>query len=388
MAEPHDEAAAAAAAQSKSLRGRVAVLRTTPATVVEDLGRLMDLAGFAEALPRAHDTILKINISWQHYYPACSTTPWQFEGVIRRLLADGRPPETLIPAQNRTVVVDPKLGAVRNRLDVVARRYGVEFVYLYEPQVEWITYEPQAEMLCLPDIFPDGIRLPKLLVGRNALHLPTVKTHVFTTTTGAMKNAFGGLLDERRHWTHARIHETLVDLLAIQQEIHPGLFAVMDGTICGNGPGPRAMMPVVQNLILASADQVAIDAIAAKMMGFDPLRIQYIRLAHERGLGVGDPAQIEVVGEDISEVNFGFSVGDTFASRGQKMIYHGWLKPLESLLLRTPLVPWSYAASRLYHDAYWFPFVGRRRVQEIMRTEWGALFREYGPDGPRGEPMP
>jgi len=371
-----------------ALRGKVAVLKTRPETVVEDIGRLMELAGFREALPREHDTILKINISWHHYYPACSTTPWQLEGVTKRLLDDGRPPETLIPAQNRTVVVDPKVGAVRNRLDVVMGRYGLEFVYLYEPGSEWITYHPHCELTALPDIFPDGVQIPKLMIGRNALHLPTMKTHVFTTTTGAMKNAFGGLLNDNRHWTHSRIHETLVDLLAIQQEIHPGLFAVMDGTIAGNGPGPRAMIPVVKNYLLAAADQVAIDAIAAKMMGFDPMKLDYIRLAHERGLGVGNPSEIEVLGEDISEVNFGFTVGDTFASRNQKAIYHGPLKPLERLLLRTPIVPWSYLASRLYHDAYWFPCIGRKRVAEIMQSEWGALFNTYSRNAAQGEEQP
>ncbi|MGQ9732591.1 MAG: DUF362 domain-containing protein, partial [Candidatus Zipacnadales bacterium] len=131
----------------------------------------------------------------------------------------------------------------------------------------------------------------------------------------------------------------------------------------------------------ASADQDAIDAIAAKMMGFDPLKLDYIRLAHERGLGVGNPSEIEVLGEDISQVNFGFTVGDTFASKGQKTIYHGWLKPFEKLLLRTPIVPWSYLASRLYHDVYWFPCVGKRRVAEIMQTEWGALFESYRRSG-------
>jgi uncharacterized protein (DUF362 family) len=100
-----------------------------------------------------------------------------------------------------------------------------------------------------------------------------------------MKNAFGGLLNTRRHYTHSWIHETLVDLLAIQKEIHPGLFAIMDGTTAGNGPGPRTMHPVVKNVMLASADQVAIDAVSAKMMGFDPMSLDYIRLAHEDGLG-------------------------------------------------------------------------------------------------------
>ncbi len=106
----------------------------------------------------------------------------------------------------------------------------------------------------------------------NIVHLPTVKTHVFTTITGAMKNAFGGLLHRNRHWTHAVIHETLVDLLMIQQEIHPGLFAVMDGTFAGDGPGPRAMRWHEKDILLASADQVAIDAVSAKLQGFDPMR--------------------------------------------------------------------------------------------------------------------
>ncbi|MFH1484525.1 MAG: DUF362 domain-containing protein, partial [Chloroflexota bacterium] len=216
------------------------------------------------------------------------------------------------------------------------------------------------------------------LIGKNVVHLPTMKTHVFTTMTGAMKNAFGGLLSYKRHWTHSAIHETLVDLLTIQKEIHPGIFAVMDGTFAGDGPGPRAMRSHVKNVILASADQVAIDAISAKMMGFDPLSLKFIRLAHERGLGCGDPAQIEVVGEDISGVNWHFSKGEeTLASRGQKLIYWGPLKPLETFLLRSPIAPWSYCASNLYFNTFWYPLVGRGRVEEALKTEWGKLFQSY-----------
>ena len=71
-------------------------------------------------------------------------------------------------------------------------------------------------------------------------------------------------------------------------------------------------------------------------------------------------------------------VEDNFASRGQKTIYHGWLKPLETSLLRSPLVPWSYFASNFYHNVYWYPFVGRRRVRAALGTRWGRLFRDYG----------
>ncbi|HEY64419.1 MAG TPA: DUF362 domain-containing protein [Caldilineae bacterium] len=358
-------------------RGRVAILRTRPETVLEDYARLMELAGFEQALPKDKDTILKINISWQTWYPACSTTPWQLEGVIRALQNAGY--KNLIGAHNRTVVVDAYIGERNNKHKDIVDAYGVRNVHLYEPHVRWVRYEPKSPMLVLDRIYPEGIFIPEMFIGRNIIQLPTVKTHVFTTITGAMKNAFGGLLNERRHWTHACIHETLVDLLTIQQEIHTGLFAVMDGTFAGDGPGPRAMRWHEKDVILASADQVAIDAISAKIQGFNPMDIPFIRIAHEMGLGVGDPKEIEVVGEpEIAEENWGFVQEDTFASRGQKMIYHGPLKPFEGLLLRSPLVPWSYFASNFYHNVYWYPFIGRKRVQAALETKWGRLFQSYG----------
>ena len=369
-------------------KGVVAVVKTTPETVLDDYRRVMELAGFEAALPKDKETILKINISWQTWYPACSTVPWQLEGVIKTLQEAGY--QNLSGAHNDTVVVDAYVGERNNKQKYVVDKYGVRNVHLYEPQYRWVRYEPKQPFLVLDKVYPEGLYIPELLVGRNIIQLPTVKTHVFTTITGAMKNAFGGLLHRKRHWTHGVIHETLVDLLQIQQDIHPGLFAVMDGTFAGDGPGPRAMRWHEKDILLASADQVAIDAISAKLQGFDPMSIKFIRLAHEKGLGIGDPNQIKVVGHDISqEPAWGFVQEDTFASKGQKMIYHGWLHPLEGLMLRTPLVPWSYFASNFYHNVYWYPFVGRKRVQAALDTRWGRVFQDYGADaGLQGAVMP
>jgi uncharacterized protein (DUF362 family) len=360
-------------------RSRVAVLKTSPESVVEDYARLMRSIGYADLLDRSADVLLKINVSWHHWYPACSTTPWQLDGVIRTLRGDGWRPDQLVSTHNRTVVVSDVAGERGNHLvQVDEGLHGIRKVRLYSPEVEWVPYRTKKPYRVLDRIFPDGVKIPSVLMGKNIIHLPTVKTHVFTTITGAMKNAFGGLLSERRHWTHSVIHETLVDLLQIQREIHPGIIAVMDGTFAGEGPGPRAMIPHVKNVILASADQVAIDAISAKLQGFDPMKLDFIRLAHESGLGTGDPRDIEVVGDDISGENWHFVQTDTFASRGQKAIYHGWLKSFEGFLLRSPLVPWSYIASRAYHDLFWMNLVGRKRVQESMSTGYGSLFEKYG----------
>ncbi len=359
-------------------KGKVAVLKTSPTTVLDDIENVMKLAGVEQALPKDVTTGLKVNISWQTWYPACSTTPWQLEGAIKTLTQLGY--NDLVGIHNDTVVVDTRVGERNNKHKFVTDKYQVPCEYLYEERFEWVRYEPKNRpFLVLDKIYPDGVYIPKVLVGKNIVHLPTVKTHVFTTITGAMKNAFGGLLHRNRHWTHSVIHETLVDLLTIQQEIHPGIFALMDGTFAGDGPGPRAMRWHEKNILLASADQVAIDAVSARLQGFDPLSIPFIRMAHEMGLGIGDPREIEIVGYDIDqEPAWHFVQEDTFASRGQKMIYHGPLKPFEKLLLQSPLVPWSYFASNFYHNVYWYPFVGRRRVEEALDTPWGRLFESYG----------
>jgi len=358
-------------------RGKVALIKTTPETVLEDIHRVMKLAGFENTLPKETRTGLKINISWQTWYPACSSAPWQIEGAIRALRHLGY--EDLVGVHNDTVVVDTRDAEVNNKHRFVTDQYGVPCIYLYEQKFEWAEYKPPRPFLVLDKVYPGGVFIPKELIGLNMVHLPTVKTHVFTTITGAMKNAFGGLLHRNRHWTHAVIHDTLVDLLMIQQEIHPGLFALMDGTFAGDGPGPRAMRWHQKDILLASADQVAIDAISAKLQGFDPMKIRFIRRAHEMGLGIGDPREIEIVGYDIEqEPAWGFVQEDTFASRGQKLIYHGPLKPLEKPLLQSPLVPWSYFASNFYHNVYWYPFIGRRRVSKALQTPWGRLFRAYG----------
>ena len=358
-------------------RPRVALLRTAPETVLDDYARLMRSAGYADGLDRDAPTALKVNVSWQHWYPACSTAPWQLDGVIRTLLDDGFERDSLFAAHNRTVVVSARRGEVANKHLPVLERHGIENVHLYEDS-EWVRYVPKAEMLALDGVYPEGIRIPKRLIGANVIHLPTVKTHVFTTITGAMKNAFGGLLFEKRHFCHAVIHETLVDLLAIQQEIHPGIFAVVDGTFSGSGPGPRCMEVAERNVILAGSDQVAVDAVSARLMGFDPLEIPFLRLAHERGLGTADLSQVDVIGEDIERVAWeARGRRETFASRGQKLIYWGPLKRLERLLLRSWIAPWSYLASRAYHDLYWYNVIGRRRAGRALRTEWGRLFQRY-----------
>jgi len=367
-------------------KATVAALRTRPERVLDDYARLIDLADVAAYLAPGSTTILKDNISWHFPFPAANTTPWQLEGTVRALRGHGL--DDLVCVQNKTVVTDAFKGEDLNGYVPIFRRYDIPVLYNFKDEdMRWVRIQPDRKMLVLDRIFPEGIHVPDFFFGKNIVHLPTVKCHIYTTTTGAMKNAFGGLLNTRRHYTHSWIHETLVDLLAIQKQIHSGIFAVMDGTTAGNGPGPRTMYPEIKNIVLASGDQVAIDAVAAKLMGFDPLSIPYIRLAHDAGLGVGDPRAIELVGDvDLATESWNFKVGDNGASRVGDIVWFGPLKPMQNVLMRTPLVNVFILGSEVYHDYYRWPTRDRRTFESwLVNTPWGELFQEYHQKGALGE---
>lgn len=360
-------------------KAKVAIVRTRPETVIEDYRRLCRLADLDKALDASSSTILKDNITWHNVFPAVNTTPWQLEGSILGLHDAGF--NDLVAVHNHTVVTIPEKGEEDLKFKPIYEKFKIPVLFNFKDEdMKWVEYKPKFKTLALHKIFPDGIRIPDFFQGKNILHLPTVKTHSYTTYTGALKNAFGGLLNYHRHYTHTWIHETLVDLLAVGREIHTGMFATMDGTTAGSGPGPRTVIPHEKNVILASSDQVAIDAVAAKIMGFNWRELPCIALAHENGLGIGDPAEIELTGDtDAAKENWQFEVGVNLATGTGRLLWHDSpLKYLQNLFFHTPLVNIFIFASEFYHDKIWYRFKGIPVVNKWeSQSPWGKLFSKY-----------
>jgi intein/homing endonuclease len=259
------------------------------------------------------------------------------------------------------------------------RRFTHEIEYLRFLASEDIAWdrvdEIRREPVDVPFFYDLSVERTESFVGNGIL---LHNTHGHSQTTGAIKNAFGGLLKEVRHYAHEFIHEVMVDLMYMQRELHPHMLAVMDGTVMGDGAGPRTMVPRVGNLILASEDQVAIDAIAARIMGFDPRSIRYLAMCHERGLGVADPRDIEIVGDvDAAATTMGFKTSRSLVIWGDQLIRRGPLRPLKRLLLHSPLMVWAPFASNVYHDLLWYPIIGRARIRGFAATGWGRLFERY-----------
>jgi uncharacterized protein (DUF362 family) len=350
------------------MKARVAVLKVKPESVLDDVAHVCDLAGLQGALPASQRTLLFPSLDSNRPFPASTTTPWQLEGAIRALGRAGLDGISCVRSERPPRALD------RNALGPVLRSYGVAVLDTFDPdQVRWVEYRPRANLHVLHRAFPEGVYLPDQFFGTNVMHLPTARCNARAIAIGAMHGTLAALLGAKQRLAFAEIDRVLVDLLAIQREIHAGVFALMDATTVGNGAGGQ--MPVVKDYLLASADLVALDAIAAKMMGFDPLGIEFIRVAHEDGLGVGDPVDIELVGEDISNQSWGFSAEST--KRGAP--FGTFVPPsMRRLLAGNRLALLVAASGEVYREHVRWPRRDKLAF-ELWKAEttWGKLFTRY-----------
>lgn len=175
----------------------------------------------------------------------------------------------------------------------VALRLGVPLVNLKE--------QGFSEVDCPGKVLNRVYIARAILEADVVVNLPKLKTHSLTTLTGAVKNLYGVIPGGFRSSYHGRFSQlaafsqALVDIYAA---VLPSLH-ILDAVVGMEGEGPAAGSPREVGLVLASRDAVALDAAAAHIIGLEPLGVGTIQVAHERGVGVGDLGEIELVGEPL-----------------------------------------------------------------------------------------
>lgn len=349
-------------------RSIVAVLVTSPDTIIRDYRRLMELTPFRDVLARSRGIAVHPTLAWHPFFPSCSTPPWQLDGVLGALIGSGFSGEEVCAWYDSASGVSIHTGRVLNRHDSVLARYGIR-VFTDDAGDRRVLHRPRTPLRVLHRVFPDGIPFPERLIGRFLIHLPTLKTRRDTIVSGAAVSALECWLGKESRRLGDSIHEALVDILAVQKELSPGVLSVMDGVFAGEGPEPRNLAPHEKNVILASSDSVALDSVALTLMGFDPMGAGYIRMAHEAGIGSGAPEDIELAGDDISGMRFGFSIVEPAVARR--------VRTLERAVFGTVLEPAARLVSTVYHDWYRYLAFGEERIKRAMSGEWGKVFEGY-----------
>jgi uncharacterized protein (DUF362 family) len=194
--------------------------------------------------------------------------------------------------------------------------------------------------------------LPKTLVEADSLvDVPVMKTHEFTTYSGAIKNLFGCIPDDRRIFLHPNFDMVLYDLLVL---LEPKLI-VMDATTAMEGNGPSRGIAIPMNLLLASNDALATDKLCSEIMGIDWKEVNHLKFIDKHSEG----GETEIIGEEVEALKRPFLTPYLdLAVRAQRLVYKSYF--LTRLCFGTPFLKMLQGCLNAY----------RKVDEEIKGKKW------------------
>lgn len=322
--------------------------------VFQAVEQAMSLAQWQDHVPAGADVCLKPNLCFDHLVPGFQTSPWVLEAVIG-IIRSHVGQLCVVEADTSTTSADR--GARATGILEVCRRHNIPWINLSR---ERFVSVPVHDGL----YFPGHLELPEILTRTWLITLPVLKTHCLTGVTGAIKNQFG-CLPLNRYIYHPVLDQVLADLLSVLRPV----FCLMDGTIGSEGSGPKQGHPRVADLVLASADPVALDAVAAHIIGFDLAAIGHIQLCARRGLGVADLERIAIVGRQIGDLNLHFQPARKNLVAALDL--GSRLPLLGPLIFGTPLIRLFRWGAR-WEYLLWLVLKGWRYREEIREHSWYA----------------
>jgi uncharacterized protein (DUF362 family) len=327
--------------------------------VADGVRQAMELAQWRRFISPGADVALKVNLGWDMFMPGAITSPWVVEGIIQTIRDEVG---SITVVESDQVLVDVEKALRLSYVDRVCRRYSIPFVNMSKGKFVRVKLEDGRAL--------KEFDVPEILQRTEMITVPVMKTHDKTTITGPIKNQWG-CLDKLRHQYHLVIHDALADLNRV---VKPR-FAVLDGTIGMDGDAPKSGRPRVFDRVLASGDIVALDAVQAQIMGFDPRQIPHIQNCARRGLGEGDLSQIEVVGEDYRQVNFHCApAGHNFVSQVELTLRKSFLRPL---VFNTPLFALTTNGAIVWYYVWYYLGKGRRMRNEMLaHPKYGRQWTE------------
>jgi uncharacterized protein (DUF362 family) len=259
--------------------------------VREALSRLGGMENFV----RPGDTVL-IKPNQTVFYSAeegCTTDPLVVGALVR--LAKEAGAERVQVAESSGGFFSSLECMAITGLAAVAEREGAELIDLGSDETE-------NRIVQIPDgLFLKECPIPvPLLEADVIINAPKAKNHHIEPVSGALKNWVGAVNQNWRNHNHGDA-EHIPRFMDIMTVTRPAL-CVTDALVAGEGDGPIANLPRWCGCILASTDPVATDVTIARLLGHDPEKLNFVKEAEKRGLGVSEP--IDYLGTPLEEVAF------------------------------------------------------------------------------------
>lgn len=239
------------------------------------------LGGMDKFISRGDNVVLKPNVGWDRTpIQAANTNPLVVKALVEMCFEAGA--KKVVVTDN--TCNDPSRCFTRSGIWKMAEAAGAEIVLPAEHRFR--DFQLGGVILGEMPVLSPAVSTDKFI------NVPIAKHHGLSRFTGAMKNLYG-ILGGRRNRLHQQINDSIADLADF---IRPTL-TVMDATrvLLRNGPqGGNIQDTKVVGEVIASTDQVAVDAYSCGLIGLSPSDLPYLKLAEARGLGVSDLKRIKI----------------------------------------------------------------------------------------------
>lgn len=322
--------------------------------------KAMELANWQKFV-KGKNIALKVNAVWDKLYPSCTTTPMVIEGVIR-VLKQGQPDAKITIVDTDTPGIMHVHNSFKNLgIDNMAKKYNVKTVNLTNTKFRRVN---------LGGKILKKFKVSKVLLDADTIiTLPVMKTHSLSTVSLSLKNQWGCIHD-LRHNLHLHLAEAIADVNKYYKK--KVFFAVLDGLFGMEGKGPKNGRPVRVGYVFASPDRVALDALVAKSMGFNPHSIKHITLCEKMGIGT---MKYRVVGSKPPRMKF--RSPHDFQLAFWVEIFLRRLGPFyEKLFFQTKILHPLRLAARIYNDI-WYYLVGCKQRDKALRDDFGKIWKTY-----------
>ncbi len=249
--------------------------------------KALDLTPYRDAFNDWDRVLIKVNfITTKDWQTGATTDPMIVEALVHRLRELRK---EVIIVESDAQITNADKAWLASGMDELGKRLDVPFINMrhVDEKVE-VSVKNGREL--------KKIKIAKIATESALVSAAKMKTHMSTNVTLGMKNLFGMITTKFKGKFHLRGMDKVVHDIAVT--IPPQL-TVIDGFVAMEGRGPVHGTPVKMDTIIASTDVVAADAVASRIMGFNPERIDHIRWADDSGLGSMNP---EVVGDTVESL--------------------------------------------------------------------------------------
>lgn len=333
-----------------------------PSVVFRAVKRAMELVGW-ERYVRGKNLVLKVNVVWDKIYPSCTTTPMVIEGVLRVIKASRRvrPEKITIVDTDTAAIMRADVSFRIQGIEKMARRYGARVVNLSHTEFQTVPF-PKALVL-------HRLKISNVLLEADAIiTLPVLKTHSYSTMTGALKNQWGCIHD-LRHNFHMVLHQAIADVNNFFKD--KITFALMDGLFGMEGKGPKTGTPRKVGYLFASTDRVSLDTVACRVMGIDPLSVKHITYAQQLGVG---SMKTKLIGDPLPAFQFQQANKSNFVMATEMGLRR--LGPWMEWLMfdaHSPFLLVLRWAAKIYYDL-WYAAIGIKYARRMLKTNYGKMW--------------